>query len=83
MNSFCQNYPIFVSFSTDWGRDKMATALADATSKYKFVNENDLIFIKKSLKFIPKGSINNIQALVQIIAWHCPGDKPLSEPMMV
>ena len=32
---------------------------------------------------VPKGPINNIPALVQIIAWRRPGDKPLSEPMMV
>ena len=34
-------------------------------------------------KFVPKGPINNISALVQIMAWHKLGDKPLSEPMMV
>ena len=28
-------------------------------------------------------SINNIPALVQIMAWRRPGDKPLFEPMMV
>ena len=39
--------------------------------------------IKISLKFVPKGPINNIPALVQIMAWRRPGDKPLSEPMMV
>ena len=48
-----------------------------------FVNENIWIPIKISLKFVPKGSINNIPALVQIMAWRRPGDKPLSEPMMV
>ena len=36
-----------------------------------------------SLKFLPKGPIKNISALVQIMAWLRPGDKPLSEPMMV
>ena len=36
-----------------------------------------------SLKFVPKGPINNIPALVQIKAWRRPGDKPLSDPMMV
>ena len=36
-----------------------------------------------SLKFVPKGPINNTPALVQIMAWRRPGDKPLSEPMMV
>ena len=39
--------------------------------------------IKISLKFIPKVPINNIPALVQIMAWRRTGDKPLSEPMMV
>ena len=34
-------------------------------------------------EFVPKGPINNIPALVQIMAWHLPGNKPLSEPMMV
>ena len=47
-----------------------------------FLNENVCILIKISLKFVPKGPIINIPALVQIIAWHRPGDKPLSEWMM-
>ena len=47
------------------------------------MNENVRILIKISLKFAPKGSINNIPALVQIMAWRRPGDKPLSKPMMV
>ena len=38
--------------------------------------------IKISLKFVPKGPINNIPALVQIMAWRRTGDKSLSEPMM-
>ena len=38
---------------------------------------------KISLEFVPKGPINNIPALVQIMAWCSPGNKPLSEPMMV
>ena len=45
------------------------------------MNENVWISIKISLKF-PKGPINNIPSLVQIMAWRRPGDKPLSEPMM-
>ena len=48
-----------------------------------FFNENVLISINISLKFIPKGPVNNIPALVQIMAWRRPGDKPLSEPMMI
>ena len=34
------------------------------------------------LKFVPNGPINNIPALVPIMAWRRPGDKPLSEPRM-
>ena len=48
-----------------------------------FMNENKWISIKISLKFVPKDLINNIVSLVQIMAWRRPGDKPLSEPMMV
>ena len=55
----------------------------DDTFKGIFLNENVLVSIKNSLKFVPKGPINNIPALVQIMAWHRPGDKSLSEPMMV
>ena len=56
---------------------------ADDIFKRIFFNENVWISIKISLKFVPKGPINNIPALVQIMAWRRPGDKPLSEPMMV
>ena len=56
---------------------------ADETFKRSFLNENVRIAIKISLKFVPKGPINNNPALVQIMAWRRPGDKPLSEPMMV
>ena len=38
---------------------------------------------KISLKFVPRGPINNMPALGQIMAWRRPGDKPLTEPMMV
>ena len=56
---------------------------ADDVFKCIFFNENVWISIKISLKFVPKGPINNIPALVQIMAWRRSGDKPLSEPMMV
>ena len=57
--------------------------IADDIFKCIFLNENVWIPIEISLKFVPKGPINNIPALVQIMAWRGPGDKPLSEPMMV
>ena len=56
---------------------------ADDIFKHIFLNANVWISIEISLKFVPQGQINNIQALVQIMAWRRPGDKPLSEPMMV
>ena len=56
--------------------------LPDDIFKCIFLNENVLISIKISLKFVPKGQINNILALVWIMAWRRPGDKPLSEPKM-
>ena len=55
----------------------------DDVFKCIFLDENVWILIKISLKFVPKGPINNIPALVQIMAWRRPGDKPLSKPMMV
>ena len=51
--------------------------------KWVFFNENVWILIKISLKFVPKGPVNNIPALMQILARCWPGDKPLTEPMIV
>ena len=56
---------------------------ADDIFKCIFLNENIWFPIKISLKFVPQGLINNIPALVQIMAWRRPGHKLLSEPMMV
>ena len=69
-------------YLTHWGRDKMVATLADDTFKYKFVNKNDLISTKKTLKFVPKGPIHNKSSLVQVMAWRRIGDKPLHEPVM-
>ena len=55
----------------------------DGVLKCIFLNENVWISLKIPLKFVPMGPINNIPALVQIMAWRRPGDKPLSEPMLV
>ena len=55
----------------------------DDIFKCIFLNENAWTLIKMSLNFVPRVQINNVPALVQIMAWHRPGDKPLSEQMMV
>ena len=54
----------------------------DDVFKCIFLNENVWISLKISLKLVPMVPFNNIRALVQIMAWRRPGDKPLSEPMM-
>ena len=40
------------------------------------------IFIQISWKIVPKGLIDDMSALVQVIAWRRTGNKPLPEPMM-
>ena len=47
-----------------------------------FLKENIYSSIKISLKFAPKGPISIIPALVHIMAWRRPGDKPLPEPLI-
>ena len=76
--SFLQIYSSLNTLKPRW----YGCHLADDILKCIFLNENVPISIKISLKFVPKGPIKNIPALVWIMAWHRPGDKPLSEPMM-
>ena len=68
INSECYIESMVVTQLTHWGRDKMAdilqTILSNAFSWMKI-----WILIKFSLKFVPKGPINNMPALFQIIAW--------------
>ena len=40
-------------------------------------------WFKRNQKFVPKGPNYNMLALVKIMAWLRPDDKPLSEPMIV
>ena len=63
---------------THWGPDKIA-----AIFKCIFLNENVWILHTISLNCVPKVRINNIPALVQIMAWRRPDDSPISEPMMI
>ena len=48
-----------------------------------FLKRKCTFFTTISLNFVLNGPINNILALVRIMAWRRPGDKPLSEPMVV
>ena len=45
-------------------------------------NESVWISITIALKFIPKGPIDYKSALVQVMAWHRTGEKPLPELML-
>ena len=62
--------------------DKIAAILADSNLKCNFLNENDRISIRISLKFVSRGPIDNKPALVQVMAWLRTGHKPLPEPML-
>ena len=72
----------YMSFNTLRPRQN-GRHFADDNFKRIFMNENVRISTNISMKFVPKSLIDNIPALVQIMAWRRPDDKPLSEPMMV
>ena len=67
---------------THWVRDKTATISQTTFSNafsWKKIYEFRLRF---HWGLFPKVRINNIPAVVQIMAWRRPDDQPLSEPMM-
>ena len=47
-----------------------------------FMSEKFCILMEISLKFAPKGVIDKKSALVQVMAWHRTGDKPLPEAIL-
>ena len=67
---------------THLSQDKMATFSQTIFSDAFSWMESFVFLIKMSLKFVPKGPIDNNPALVQIMAWRWIDDKPLSEPML-
>ena len=62
--------------------DKMAAIMTDDNFKCIFLYENDRIPIGISLTFVSRSAIDNKPALVQVMAWHRTGHKPLPEPML-
>ena len=56
--------------------------LADDILNFNCVCENCCILIEIYLKFVPKCSITNNIALLQITVWHKTGDRPLYEANM-
>ena len=69
--------------TSSWRPRQNCCHFPDDIFKCIFMNENVFILIRISLKFVPKGAVNNIPSLVQIMAWCWPDDKPLSETIMV
>ena len=61
----------------------MADILADYIFKCIFLNENDKIPIQNSMKLVLRSLIDNNWALVQVMAWHQTGNKPLPGPVMI
>ena len=47
-----------------------------------FMNEKFCILIQISLEFVLNGPIDNMSVLVQVMAWHLFGTKPLPEPTL-
>ena len=54
----------------------------DDIFKYISTNEKFCISIQISLKFIPRGPIDNKSAMVPVMARRRTGDKSLPEPML-
>ena len=60
----------------------MDIILAGNIFKCIFLNENDRIRIQISLKLVPRSPIDDKPALVQVMSWCQPDDKPLPAPML-
>ena len=62
--------------------EQNGSLLADNILKYITFDKNCCILIKISLKFVPKGPIHSLSALVQVMVWRRTGDKPLPALML-
>ena len=60
----------------------MAAILTDDIFKCIFLNVNYIILFQISLEIVSGSPIENKPALVQVMAWHRIGDKPLPEPRL-
>ena len=78
----CQVHTVEINPLTLLPLDKMAAILPDNIFNCIFWNRNDWIPIQISLKYVPRSSIDNKPASVQVMAWRRTGDKPLTELMM-
>ena len=84
----CSHYLVSLSWLSEYSTPTLSTLrprqdghnFTDDIFKCIFLNENVSISLKLSLNFYRN---NTFPALIQIMAWRRPGDKPLSEPMIV
>ena len=73
--------PAFLGINTLRARQN-GQLFPDYIYKWIFLKDNVLIVNIIWLYFVRKGPIDNKTELVQIMAWHQTGAKPLSKPMM-
>ena len=60
----------------------MAAILADNIFNCMFLNKSDKIPIQISLRYVPRSPIDNMPALVQVMAWRRTSAKPLPGLLM-
>ena len=75
---------IYAPIATEWVINTLmlrqdCSHFPDDISKCIFLDINVWISIKILLNIVPKGPIDNVPALVQIAAFHCPGNKPYQQ----
>ena len=61
--------------------EKMSV-ISQTTVSNAFSLMRNLYLIQVSIKFAPKGPVDNTPVLVQVMAWRPKRDKPLSKPMV-
>ena len=70
------------TFTTYWLQSKMAKIqhiiFSKALAGKKILHF--ILFVRISLKFVPKGPKYHNSVLVQVMAWYQTGPKPLTEP---
>ena len=74
------------SINLSFVQDSIQSGSQSVTTQDDFIPSVFVSFslsIQISLNVVPKGSINNISVLVEIMAWHRRGDNTLSERMLV
>ena len=81
-SEFIMRRPNRVKHTTQPSLGQNGRRFADDIFSCIFMNEKFCILVRISLKFVPKGPIDNNPVLVHIIAWPQIGAKPLPEPML-